>query len=164
MDLPREDRSADWHFTTQTRLFEFFVALHSAFESSFYGLYFAGSRLAGQSFALAAAPVTYYRIKANATASAFEAAWPNSPFAAAMSALFAGDVYKDLAEVRNVLAHRIAPGFEHRLTLGATEEEYELDWRGQALATLIPTTLHTAEEALASLWQAAADFFAPQPA
>ncbi|MER5409111.1 hypothetical protein [Streptomyces sp. NPDC002769] len=157
MDLPREDRSADWHFTTQTRLFEFFVALHTAFESSFYGLYFAGSRLAGQSFALAATPVTYYRIKANATARAFEAAWPNSPLAAAMSA-------QDLAEVHNVLAHRIAPGFEHRLTLGATEKEYELDWRGQALTTLIPTTLHTAEEALASLWQAAADFFAPQPA
>lgn len=164
VDLSREDRSADWHFTTQTRLFEFFVALHSAFESSFYGLYFAGSRLAGQSFPLAADPVTYKRINAGSTVKAFETAWPNGLLAAAMSVLIADDVYKDLAEVRNVLAHRIAPGFEHRLTLGAAEEEYELAWRGQPLATLIPTTLHTGEEALAALWEAAAHFFAPQPA
>ena len=53
VNLPREDRSRDWHFTTQTRLFEFFVSLHSAFESSFYGLYFAGSRLDRQRFTFA---------------------------------------------------------------------------------------------------------------
>jgi hypothetical protein len=176
VDLPREDRAADWNYTMQTRLFEFFVSLHSAFESSFYALYFAGSRLARKDFPYAGIPTTYSRIKGGPTTNAFETAWPNDPLATAMWDLLADAVHKDLADVRNVLAHRIAPGFGHRITLSDTvnvggagtpqngESEYELAWRGQALATRIPSTLQNAEEALAALWEAAADFFARQPA
>lgn len=175
VDLSWEDRDTDWPFTAQTRLFEFFVSLHSAFESSFYGLYFAGSRLARPNFSFADDPAKYQRITAGATAKAFEAAWPNDPLAKAMSDLVAGDFHKELAAVRNILAHRIAPGFEHRMTLRATvgtggegtppsgKIDYELAWRGQPLATLIPSTLEKGEDTLAALWEAAADFFAPRP-
>ena len=175
VNLPYEGRAADWHFTTQTRLFEFFVSLHSAFESSFYGLYFAGSRLARPNFASADDPEKYRDITAGKTEKAFKAAWPNDPLAKAMSDLITGDFHKELAVVRNILAHRIAPGFEHRMTLRATvgaggegtppsgKVDYELAWRGQPLATLIPSTLEKGEVTLAALWEAAADFFAPRP-
>ncbi|MGW3311478.1 hypothetical protein ACWDG9_33400 [Streptomyces sp. NPDC001073] len=175
VNLPYEDRAADWHYTAQTRLFEFYVSLHSTFESSFYGLYFAGSRLAGPNFAFADEPEKYRNITAGSTVKAFEAARPGDPLARAMSDLVTGDFHKELAVVRNVLAHRIAPGFEHRMTLRATvgagsegtppsgKIEYELAWRGKPLDTLIPSTLERGDDALAALWEATADFFAPQP-
>ncbi|MFE2320799.1 hypothetical protein ACFXC8_48650 [Streptomyces sp. NPDC059441] len=173
VNLPREDRPSDWHFTTQTRLFEFFVSLHSAFESSFYGLYFAGSRLDRQRFTFADDPEKYQRVTGKSTAEAFQAAWPNEPLPKAMSDLRSDSFYERLGKVRNRLAHRIAPGFEHRITLhaegitgggsltgGQQGEDYELAWQGEPLATMIPSTLTQAEEKLDVLWDAAAAFFA----
>ncbi|MFF5147831.1 hypothetical protein ACFY6U_50385 [Streptomyces sp. NPDC013157] len=167
VNLPWEERPSDWHFTTQTRLFEFFVSLHSAFESSFYGLYFAGSRLDRQRFTFADEPEKYRDVTGPSTTKAFQAAWPNDALAKAMSALRSDPFYERLGKVRNLLAHRIAPGFEHRLTLqahvgspGGEQEEYELAWQGEPLATMIPSTLAQAEEKLGVLWDAAGSFFA----
>ncbi|QDN75754.1 hypothetical protein FNV65_06255 [Streptomyces sp. S1A1-8] len=172
--LPREDRLSDWNFTTQTRLFEFFVSLHSAFESSFYGLYFAGSRLDRQRFTFADDPEKYQRVTGKSMTEAFQVAWPNDVLTKAMSDLRSDPFYDRLGKVRNRLAHRIAPGFEHRITLHAEVgvtgggsltgrqegETYELAWLGEPLATMVPSTLAQAEEKLGVLWDAAAAFFA----
>ncbi|MGW3028280.1 hypothetical protein [Streptomyces sp. NPDC001221] len=167
VNLPPKDRPSNWHFTTQTRLFEFFVSLHSAFESSFYGLYFAGSRLARRYFTFADDPEKYRDVSGKSTTKAFQTAWPNDALAKAMSDLRSDPICKRLADVRNLLAHRIAPGFRHRITLHAEvgvpaggQEEYELAWLGKPLATMVPSTLAQTEEKLAVLWDTAAAFFA----
>lgn len=174
VNLPSEERLSDWHFTTQTRLFEFFVSLHSAFESSFWGLYFAASRLDRQRFTFADAPERCQRVTGKSTTEAFQVAWPNDALARAMSDLRSDSFYERLGEVRNRLAHRIAPGFDHRITLSAGVgvasggsrtggqecESYELAWLGEPLATMVPSTLAQAEEKLGVLWSTAATFFA----
>lgn len=161
------DRAAQsapsWRYTTQTCLFEFVVALNSAFESSAYGLYFIGSVIAPQRFPLVGSG-KWKGINVMATAQAYQAAWPGDPLAQALAALAADTGYGTLYDRRNILAHRIAPGFEHRVTLGAgsfpqaAEEGYELAWFGEPLAPMVTKTLAHCEALLTDVWVAAQTF------
>jgi hypothetical protein len=153
--LPRDRRDNGWHFEIQTRLYEFFVAVLSTFESSIYGLYFVGSCLEPGHFP-SVEPEKRKRIAPASTAKAYAAAWPQEPLTALLTEITTSAAYAELSDTRNVLAHRIVPGLEHRLTLPG--EIYELAWRGQSLASFIPDTLGWAEEELRRLWEATANF------
>lgn len=104
------------------------------------------------------------RINAGGTVTGFTTAWSREPLAQALSELTGSAFYKELSDTRNVLAHRVTPGFEHRVTLmagaltDAEEETYELAWRGEPLSSFIPATLEQAETELTTLWEAAAGF------
>jgi hypothetical protein len=70
-----------------------------------------------QFFTSADDPTSYFGIKVGSTAKAFGVEGPNDPLGTVMSGLAAGDFHKDRAGVREVLCHRIGPGFRHRVNL-----------------------------------------------
>ncbi|MHA4776608.1 hypothetical protein L1085_019195 [Streptomyces sp. MSC1_001] len=165
----RDQRGADWHFAAQTRLFDFFVSLHSTFESSYYGLYFAGGQLAPDKFPLVQSE-RRRDIGLKSTVLAFQQAWSGEALTAKLGEVKESGLYKDLAVTRNILAHRVAPGFEHRVTLvgeelaTAHEINYELAWGGKPVEVLISETFTEAEAMLGGLWAEAATFFEDVPA
>ncbi|MFE1790885.1 hypothetical protein ACFW7J_21230 [Streptomyces sp. NPDC059525] len=146
-------------------MFEFAVSLHSAIESSFYGLYFAGAQLRPVGFPHVVDDDSRRKITPKAVAAAYKKQWPDCGMGAELATVKDSTFYDKLARTRNVLAHRIAPGFEHRVTLigDALEsaEEYgdELVWRGEKLETLVPDMLSGTEGLLRGLWTRAAEFF-----
>ncbi|MDD9376522.1 hypothetical protein M8Z33_07515 [Streptomyces sp. ZAF1911] len=161
----RSDRGTDWHYAAQTALFEFVVSLHSAFESSFYGLYFAGAQLRPGGFPHVADDDSRRKVTPKSVVTEYEKQWPASGLTAELVKVKDSPFYDKLSRTRNVLAHRIAPGFEHRITLEgdsvetATEYEYELVWRGEKVEALVPDILAGTEALLGDLWTQAAKFF-----
>ncbi|MFE3934469.1 hypothetical protein ACFXPJ_11935, partial [Streptomyces goshikiensis] len=161
----RDDRRPDWHYAAQTALFEFVVSLHSAFESCFYGLYFAGAQLRPSGFPHVTDDAARRKITPKAVVTGYEDQWPGSGLAVELANLKDSPFYDKLGRTRNVLAHRIAPGFEHRVTLegdtvaSAKEYDYELAWRGAEVEALVPDMLSGAEGLLGAVWTQAAEFF-----
>ncbi|MEU8433997.1 hypothetical protein AB0F18_13935 [Streptomyces sp. NPDC029216] len=147
----RDDRGRDWHYAAQAALFDFVVSLHSAFESSFYGLYFVGAQIRPTGFAHVTDDDTRRSINPKAVTTEYAKQWPGSGLAIELAAVKDSSFYVELARTRNVLAHRIAPGFEHQVTLegvaleSATEYDYALAWRGEKVEALVPRMLSGAE-------------------
>ncbi|MFE2305045.1 hypothetical protein [Streptomyces sp. NPDC059411] len=162
----RSERGTDWHFAAQTAVFGFYVSLLSSFESTFYALYFAGAQLSPEEFPFIKDDKTHRSIGPASAAKAFTQAWPDDRLSLKLAEVSSSYIHKDshLAKTRNILAHRVAPGFEHRVMLlgedlaDAKEVNYELAWGGRPVEQLIPETLAEAESVLGSLWEAAADF------
>ncbi|MEU9377810.1 hypothetical protein AB0D94_29175 [Streptomyces sp. NPDC048255] len=161
----RDDRGRDWHYAAQAALFDFVVSLHSAFESSFYGLYFVGAQIRPTGFAHVTGDDTRRSINPKTVTTEYAKQWPGSGLAIELTAVKDSSFYGELARTRNVLAHRIAPGFEHQVSLegealeSATEYDYALAWRGEKVEALVPRMLSGAEGMLDSLWTQVAAFF-----
>ncbi|MGW2038705.1 hypothetical protein [Streptomyces virginiae] len=165
------DQSArERDYEAQKGLFDFFVSLHSSLESTFYALYFAGAQVKPVGFKHAATPESWRDVTSGETLKKFRLAWPKDNLTLALEDLKKTGEYTDLGEARNILAHRIAPRFNHLLTMqgerlaNAGDLDHVLRWRGQPVTEAVPQTLTAGEAALASVWKAAAAFFEAPPA
>lgn len=159
-----------WHYESQQGLFNFFLSLHSSLESTFYALYFAGAQLKPTDFKLAATPESWRDVTSGATLKKFRHLWPKEQVTLVLEKVKASSAYTDLGEDRNILAHRIAPGFEHLMELqgerlaNAGGLDCVLRWRGRPVAEAVPEALKAGEAALTSVWEEAASFFEAPPA
>jgi hypothetical protein len=90
-------------------LFGLFCNGFSAFEAFFYGLFAIGALLQTANFAIAR-PEDQRKVSVPTAIEAYSRAFPGDPILAALKA-FQGDIaYTNGKEIRNVLAHRTAPG------------------------------------------------------
>lgn len=148
-----------WRYRTQTLLFDFIVGLNSAVESSAYGLYFIGSAIAppGKEFTRVS-PDKRTGINLASTAKAYADAWPGEELPKALVALPKDAGYDVLLKRRNILAHRVAPGFNFSAKTDTSAELYNIAVFGEPLADIVEQTLAHTEHLLDGLWTAAEDF------
>lgn len=90
-------------------LFGFFSNGFSVFEATFYGLFSLGSFFSAASFPMSTAK-DQQRITPSSTAAAMTKAFPGDPIHQVISTVSSDPAYLELREVRNILAHRAAPG------------------------------------------------------
>ncbi|ESY52069.1 MULTISPECIES: hypothetical protein [unclassified Mesorhizobium] len=100
-------------------LFGFFNSGFSMFEAFFYALHAAGALLDPVAF-----PMTTAKEQRNVTApktvARYRSAFQSDPIIASLDALEVHGAYLELREVRNVLAHRTAPGRVFHVSIGDT--------------------------------------------
>lgn len=86
-------------------IYTFFLSAFSVFDSFAYCLYFLGHSLQPAAFPCAATPrkITQWR-----TAQAFKAAFPEAAITSALAGLATEERFRQLDELRNILAHRLS--------------------------------------------------------
>lgn len=96
-------------YNQERELFNFFVNGLATIESLCYGLFAIGSALDVAKF-----PITstedMQAINPQKTAKQFQAAYPSEKLSVAIKAVVDSNEYKEWKDIRNVLAHRSAPG------------------------------------------------------
>lgn len=96
-------------YRQERELFGFFVTGLAAIESLCYGLFAIGSMLDAQNFPIST-PRDMRSISPEKTAKQFAAAFPKEGITAALQQMRSAQDFRDWKEIRNLLAHRSAPG------------------------------------------------------
>ena len=96
-------------YVQERELFSFFVAGLASVESLCFGLFAIGSLLRPSDYPTAT-PEDLRRISPESTARAFGTFFPGDALALALQSFTASQEFRDWKEIRNVLAHRSAPG------------------------------------------------------
>jgi len=141
-------------YIQERALFSFFVTGLAAIESLCYGLFAIGSMLNAQNFSITT-PQDMRLITPRKTARQFAAAFPKEHIAAALQQMRNAQDFRDWKEIRNILAHRSAPGRlfheggpHHGETLwvkGIQIDENTMASRRQWLAKTVRTLLIAAD-------------------
>ena len=96
-----------YRYDEEKALLGFFTSALSAVESFYFCAYFAGWLVSPAFFKHVANP---NRITVERAAQAFSKAFPSDPFPMQMASLQNDSQFREIEEVRNVLAHRVLPG------------------------------------------------------
>ena len=96
-------------YLQERELFGFFVTGLSTIESLCYGLFAIASNINAKEFAFKNVS-DYRRVNPENTCKSFKNAFPNDAISRTLNMLIASQQFKDWKEIRNVLAHRTAPG------------------------------------------------------
>jgi hypothetical protein len=118
----------DERYRQERDLFGFFTNGLSAIESTFYGLFAIGAFLNQISFPIVTAK-EQQSVTPGATQATYIKAFPKEPILKVFGQLFSDQSYIELKHVRNVLAHRAAPGRQTYALLEGSElipEEWKL--------------------------------------
>ena len=100
-------------------LFGFFITGLSAIESACYALYAIASMLDDVYFPIKKAG-NKRNINPESTANRFRTTFPNEEISRALNRMVNGQEYEDWKELRNILAHRGAPGRHIHRTIGSS--------------------------------------------
>lgn len=115
-------------FRQERDLFGFFTNGLSTLEAAFYGLFAIGALLSPALFAMTTAK-EQQAVTPGSTRAAYEKAFPGDPILNVFNTLLIDASYLELRHIRNVLAHRAAPGRQIYVAVGASEplpEEWKL--------------------------------------
>lgn len=99
----------DERYIQERELFGFFVTGLASIESLCYGLFAIGSMLDADSFPIAD-PKDMRRVDPKRTANRFEQAFPDDAVTAKLREMVAARGFRQWSDIRNILAHREAPG------------------------------------------------------
>jgi len=105
---------AENRYDEEKALLGFFTSALSAVESFYFCAYFAGWLVSPAFFKHVANP---NRITVERAAQAFSKAFPSDPFPMQMASLQNDSQFREIEEVRNVLAHRVLPGRIRHLSM-----------------------------------------------
>ena len=111
----REER-----YRQEKNLFGFFTNGLSTLEAAFYGLFATGAFLNPSTFPMMTAKEHKY-VSPERTHKAYSKAFPGEPILALFDQTFSDDGYVQLKDIRNVLAHRTAPGRTFYVSLDSSE-------------------------------------------
>jgi hypothetical protein len=115
-------------FRQEAALFGFFVSGLSSIECFLYGLHALAWAASGNRFAMETGNQKR-GVTIQATTGGFVECFPNDQITAELSALREEDGFVEWSELRNVLAHRAAPGRLINLQLGGAETVHALrEW------------------------------------
>ncbi len=108
-------------------LFGFFTNGLSAIEATFYGLFAMGGLLNSAFFPMTT-PEDQQNVTPRNTFTTYGKAFPGDPILIILGAVLKDSAYQELKQIRNVLAHRTAPGRQIYLTVGDSEPMAE-EWK-----------------------------------
>jgi hypothetical protein len=108
---------AEERYRQERDLFEFFSNGFSTFESFFYGVFAAGALLRAQQFPIIT-PQDRRRITSASTLAGYCAAFPRDSFTNQLANMTTDALYLEIREIRNILAHRSAPGRTLHVAIG----------------------------------------------
>jgi hypothetical protein len=117
-DLWREwAADEEQNYEVEQCLYHFFMSGLSVFESLGFCLYFVAGMIDSKHFHFLSDP---RKIKLKTTISAFEIAFPDATITRKLRELFSDPVFKEIDEIRNILAHRLT-GRRHIRNYGSTD-------------------------------------------
>ena len=96
-------------YIQERELFGFFVTGLAAIESLCYGLFAIASMLDSQNFPIKT-PSDMKSITPKKTAKQFKEAFPRESITTALNKIVTAQEFREWKEIRNILAHRVAPG------------------------------------------------------
>lgn len=108
-------------------LFGFFTNGLSAIEATFYGLFAMGGFLNSGFFPMTT-PEDQQNVTPRNTFTAYGKAFPGDPLLTILETALKDAAYQELKQIRNVLAHRTAPGRQIYLTVEGSEPMAE-EWK-----------------------------------
>jgi hypothetical protein len=120
--------ASDERYRQERSLFGFFTNGLSAIEATFYGLFAIGAFLSPSSFRMMTAK-EQQSVTPGSTQTAYIKNFSKEPILKVFDQLLSDQVYTELKHIRNVLAHRAAPGRKAFVSLGDSEllpEEWKL--------------------------------------
>jgi hypothetical protein len=115
-------------YRQEKQLFGFFVSGIAALESFNFFLYFAAAHLRPATF-LVKTPADIRAISRKATTEGFEKEFPGDSLTVALAKLAKDPALKEWVGVRNVLAHRTAPGRVVYASFGSIAHAPAPDWK-----------------------------------
>ena len=113
-------------YIQERELFSFFVAGLSSVESLCFALFAIGAMLRPNDFPMGT-PKELRAISPESTARTFGSLYPGDAFTSALQQLTRSQEFRDWKEIRNILAHRAAPG--RIIFAGITSNQQAAQWK-----------------------------------
>lgn len=114
-------------YQQEKNLFDFFNSCFSCFESLFYAFYVTGHFISPNDFELST-PRHLQNITPNKTKGLFETTFSSENIINDFDNIFNDPNYQKIREIRNILAHRTAPGRTVYVSIGS-EEAPTTEWK-----------------------------------
>jgi hypothetical protein len=115
-------------YLQERELFSFFINGLSTIESLCYGMYAIGSIIEPTSFIMQGEE-NFRNINANKVCEQFMRKYPLDDFTNHLNTLLRSTEYENWKQIRNILAHRSAPGRNIHVTLGGENSEKATVWK-----------------------------------
>ena len=120
--------STEVRYQQERALFGFFTNALSALEAAFYGIYAIGGLVKPGCFPFTSAK-EQQAVNPASTRTIYDKVFPSDPIISVFDRVLKDGAYQELKQIRNILAHRSAPGRQIYLQLGNSEpipEEWKL--------------------------------------